>query len=263
MGFLLSITDRFPITNIPDLLGLYHNNPLGLTHEAQLLIIFLLVEVMAVFNFFIRKRDKAQFYPIVYVLLALSLLAVFYYCFQTKLPEITLNMRDHSIHKPCIGWFCQHEIVGWGWAIVGIAALTHVTYSLLCAVLQVSAQLYVEANYAEGKKWKEWKGILYALVFGIAVVGISSRSNYIFSSWVLCIVLALLILGVIIKIILDTKRMKKPLIALLIGVLFFIGVIATIMLILDCFRGLLFFVIIFLVVFISAKASKKKPANKL
>ena len=64
------------IANLPDMLGWHIGNPLGLGSIAMLLIILVLVETMSVFDYFIRHRDKPQFYPVLYTLFGVSLLAV-------------------------------------------------------------------------------------------------------------------------------------------------------------------------------------------
>lgn len=255
------ITQNSPITNLPDLLNLHHNNPLGISPIIQLIFIFVVVEVMNIFDYQIRNKDKQQYYPVLYILLGVSLAAVYYYCFQSGLKEVLVE--GLQLKKPCIGWFCQHEVVGWGWAVVGIVMLTHVIYCLLCAVMQVSAQLSVEAKMIEGKKWKEWKWALAILLLGVTVTGISyvNIRTFIspeFSSWSFIIMVAALTLFSLFKIIADSIRCHNFLWGLLIGVTTFIGLIATMMLTLECLRGLLFFIVVLVIFFSKAKASKKK-----
>ena len=150
--------NQFTPSNIPDLLNIHHNNPLGIPIIAQLLIIFVLVEVMGVFDYKIRNKGKSQYYPVLYVLLAVSLISIYYYCFQSVECFQAAIPKLKVIEDPyAIGWFCQHQIVGWGWVVVGVLALIHVIYTLLCAVMQVTAEMSVHANLVEGKKWKEWK----------------------------------------------------------------------------------------------------------
>ena len=77
--------------------------------------------------------------------------------------------------KAIIGWFCQPEFVGWPLAIVGLLLTVVVAYSVLIAVMQVVAQLTVEAKLVEGKKWKEWKGALAIFLAGFWVLCFWSR----------------------------------------------------------------------------------------
>lgn len=246
------------ITNIPDLLNLGHSNPLGINPIVQLIIVFVLVEVMAVFDFFIRKRDKAQFYPVLYTLLFLSMVAIYYYCFQTGLP----TSHIYGVDIPCIGWFCQHKTVGWGVAAFTLIALTHVIYELLCAIMQVAAQLSVEAKMIEGKKWKEWKIALGILLFGVTIISVSSFIDNTFSAWSLLILIIVLAGFSLFKIIADSVRCHNPLWGILIGLTFFLGIFAILMLTIECLRGLIFLLAFFIAVFSLAKASKKKPKKK-
>lgn len=75
------------LTNLPDLLGLHIGNPLGLSPLAMLIIILVLVCTMTLFNHQIRYRGGDRFYPVLYTLFGISLLAVFYYVFQSCLPS--------------------------------------------------------------------------------------------------------------------------------------------------------------------------------
>lgn len=246
------------ITNIPDLLNLQHGNPLGLSPIAQLIIIFVLVEVMAVFDFFIRRRGKDQFYPVLYTLLFLSFVSIYYYCFQSGLPEVTIS----GIDTPCLGWFCQHTKVGWGVAIFTLAALTHVIYALLCAIMQVAAQLSVEADMIKGKKWKEWKIALGILLLGVSIIGVSSFISNTFAAWTLLVLIIVLAAFALYKIIADSIRCHNPLWGILIGLTYFLGIIAILMFTIECIRGLIFLLAFFIAIFSLAKASKKKPTEK-
>lgn len=255
MSLVQFIHDNSPVTNLPDLLGWHHNNPLGISPLAQLIIIFVLVAVMEAFDYMIRHREKPQYYPVLYALLGVSVVAVFYYCFQNGLPLLTDSVQEN---QPCIGWFCQPSIVGWPWAIVGLIALTFVIYSLLCAVMQVAAQLSVEAGLIEDKPWKEWKWALFIVLLGCAVVGISYYFNQAVSSWAFLAFNVLLVAFVIFKIVYDCIRCRNIFWSLLIGLTFLIGITATYMLTLECLRGLIFLLVLFMVFFSRAKARKKK-----
>lgn len=261
MGLVQYINDNNPILNIPDLLNIHHDNPLGIPPVALLLFIFVVVEVMGFFNYKIRNKGKSEYYPVLYSLLAVSLIAIYYYCFQSGFPTIDIKLPGQTVSKPVIGWFCQAEVVGWPIAIVSMIALAHVCYVLLCAVMQTTAQLTVEANMIEGKKWKEWKALTLILLLGVLVIGVCSYITdfIIVSSWAILIELILMVVFVLAKIIADTIRMKNFKWGFLIGVTFFVGCIATMMLIIDCFRGLLFFLVIFMAFFSRVKASKKQP----
>ncbi|MCQ2283391.1 MAG: hypothetical protein MJZ57_00660 [Bacteroidales bacterium] len=259
MSIIDYLSANAPIYNLPDLMQLHHSNPLGIHPIAQLIFIFIVVEVMGFFNFKIRNRGKSQYYPVVSILLAVSLIAIYYYCFQSGLPAI--NETD-ALSKSCIGWFCQHQIVGWGWAVVGVVLLVHVIYTLQCAIMQVTAEMSVHAGLSEGKKWKEWKWAMLLALMGVAACGACYYAGAVAVSWALFISQAILFAFVIGKIIADGIRAKNFLWGIAIGLVFYIGLIAVIMMTIECMRGAAFFFVVILSVLASAKASKKQPKNK-
>lgn len=244
--------------NLPDLLGLHYGNPLGLPPLACLIIILVLVETMAVFNFFIRHRGKAQYYPVLYTLFGLSLLAVFYYCFLGSLPAMKFGPEAGM---PCIGWFCRKSIVGLGWAIAGVVLATHVAFTLLTAAMQITAQLSVEAGMTvEKKQWKEWKVGLFILMLGLSVAAIcyaiKPMSQLAFIAMV--VALALTVAFVLYKIVRDTVVTGRFLWALLIGLAFLLGALAAGMIITEVLHACIFVVVLVAVYLGGAKARKKK-----
>lgn len=264
MNFIQYVSDNSPFINIPDLLNLHHSNPLGISPIVQLVIIFLLSAVMYYFNWQIRNRDKQQYYPLLYTLLGVTIVVSCYYCFMGGLPEIEVNGVKGRFNKPCIGWFCQPEVVGWGWTIATIILLAFVIYSLLCAVMQATAQISVEGGMLKTKKWKEWKWALAILLLGMTLTGVSYTNEFyfispVFASWSLIGTIVLLVLFTIYKIIADSIRCHNVGWGLLIGITFLIGILTTTMFVLECLRGLFLFIVLLVVFFSRAKASKKKP----
>ena len=240
------------LTNLPDLLGLHIGNPLGLTPLAMLIIIFVVVGVMTFFNHQIRYRDGGRYYPVLYTLFGVSLLAVFYYVFQADLPKIG--------ETACIGWHCRSSLVGGvAWAIVGIALTTLVSFGLFIATMQIVAQLSVEAGMSlEEKRWKEWKWGLAIVLLGVSVIEI----NQTVGSWALIVTALLTVAFVIFKIVRDTIYCGKFLWALLIGLVFLLGTAASMALFLEVIHACVYLTV-FLVAFLArAKARKKKPAKK-
>lgn len=236
-------------------MGLHIGNPLGLTPLAMLIIIFALVAVMSVFNHQIRYRDGGRFYPLLYSLFGVSLLAVFYYVFQANLPEVDGNA--------CIGWHCHISAVGTIWAVVGTILTLWVSFQLFIATMQIVAQLSVEAGMSlEEKRWKEWKYGLAIVLFFVSVTGIVFAINKTAGSWVFIIGTCATVAFVIFKIVRDTIYCGKFLWALLIGVAFLLGTAASMALFLEVVHACVY-LIVFLVAFLSmAKARKKKPAKK-
>lgn len=244
------------LTNLPDLLGLHIGNPLGLSPLAMLIIIFVVVSVMTVFNHQIRYRDGGRFYPVLYSLFGVSLLAVFYYVFQADLPKIG--------DKACIGWHCRSLLAGGTtWAIVGIALTTIVSFGLFIATMQIVAQLSVEAGMSlEEKRWKEWKWGLAIVLLGVSVAGIAFEIDHTVGSWALLVTALITVAFVIFKIVRDTLYCGNFLWALLIGVVFLLGTAASMALFLEVIHACVYLTI-FLAAFLAmAKARKKKPAKK-
>ena len=198
------------LINLPDLLGLHIGNPLGLTPLAMLIIILVVVVVMDTFNHWIRYRNGDRYYPVLYTLFGVSLVAVFYYVFQADLPKIEENA--------CIGWHCHSSLVGLVCAIVGIVMTTLVSFGLFIATMQIVAQLSVEAGMSlEEKRWKEWKWGLAMVLFGVAVTGVSFEVNKTVGGWALLVTALVTVAFVIFKIVRDTIYCGKFLWALLIG----------------------------------------------
>ncbi len=59
------------LTNLPDLLGLHIGNPLGLSPLAMLIIIFVLVCTMTLFNHQVRYCGRDRLYPVLFTLFGL------------------------------------------------------------------------------------------------------------------------------------------------------------------------------------------------
>ena len=243
------------IANLPDLLGFHINNPLGLSPLAMLIVIFVVVSVMTVFNHFIRYRDKSQFYPVLYSLFGVSLLAVFYYVFQADLPIVD----GHA----SIGWYCHSSLVGGiFWAVVGIILTTVVSFGLFIATMQIVAQVSVEAGMSlQEKRWKEWKWGLAIVLLGISVTGIGYEIDHTFGGWAFFITALVTLAFVVIKIVRDTLYCHNFLWALLIGVVFLLGATASMTLFLDVIHACVYLVA-FLAAFMSMAKARKKKVKK-
>ena len=239
------------IANLPDLLGVHINNPLGLSPLAMLIVILVLVSVMTVFNHFIRYRDKSKYYPVLYALFGASLLAVFYYVFQADLPSVD--------NKPCLGWHCLASQVGLFGAIVGIILTTFVSFGLFIATMQIVAQVSVEAGMSlQEKRWKEWKWGLAIVLLGVSIAGIGYEINHTFGGWALFITSLVTLAFVIFKIVRDTINCHNFLWALLIGVVFLLGAAASMALFIEVIHACLYLAAFLAAFFSMAKARKKK-----
>lgn len=244
------------VFNLPDMLGWHIGNPMGLSPIAMLVIIFVLVEVMQVFNYLIRHRDQPKYYPVLYTLFGLSVVSIFYYSFQANLPEVTEGV-------PCIGWFCYSSKVGLAWAIIGIICASHVAYGMLIAAMQITAQLSVEAKMIEGKKWKVWKVGLAILLLGLAVSGISYAFNTTVGAWALAVTMVAVAIFCVVKEIIDTKRNGNACLSFLLGFAFFLGAVAAAIIITEVLHACVYIVVFLAAFFAQAKARKKKPAQKV
>lgn len=260
MNFIERISES-PITNVPELINFHHSNPLGFSDKpwGLLIFIFVMAALMEVVNFQIRHKDKPKFYPILYTLFGITLISIFYYCFMGNLP--TVNRYGE---KPCIGWFCDHDVVGdWGIAIVGLVGLVLVVYWMICAVMQVTAQMSVHAGLSEGKKWKEWKwGTIVALAgLAASVIVYIAKASPSACSWVLFGSQIVMIIFCLVKLVLDCVRTKSAW-GVAISLVFFLGIEAVIMLSIECMYGAIVFCVAILGAFASAKARKKMPKKK-
>lgn len=243
------------VANLPDMLGWHIGNPLGMGSIAMLLTIVVLVEAMSVVNYFIRHHGKDRLYPALYALFGVSLLAVFYYAFQADLPTIYKTVKS-------IGWFCYSSKVGIGWAIVCVALATHVSLGLLNAVMQITAQLSVDAGMVKGKKWKEWKGGLVVLFVGLTVSAILYTFNHAAAAWALAVSVAAVAVYSLVKLVLDTKRSGNFWYSLLIAVVFFLGSVAVTIIMVEVLHACVYLVVFLAAYLTQAKARKKKAPKK-
>lgn len=247
------------ITNLVELLGLQHSNPLGIAPVWQLVFIAVVALVMEFFLHQIRWRQKPQYYPVMFALLAVATISLYYYCFQGGLPEAHNLSHGGSYEALC--WFCDHELVGWGWAIVGIVASIVVTYILLCAVQQACAQLTMYADPAQvvSKPWKEFKfGIFVALLPVILVlIGLMVKPSI--TSWMFLAGCFCLLAFVVVKAILDSRRTKSVAWGISINLVFLLTMLPICILSVGMIECAYAFIIGILALFTGAKARKKEP----
>ncbi len=240
------------LTNLPDLLGIHIGNPLGLSPLAMLIIIFVLVSTMTFFNHQVRYCGKDSYYPALYTLFGLSLLAVFYYVFQADLPQLE--------GKPCIGWYCHERLAGGIYLAILGSVLTAVTsFGIFIATMQIVAQVSVEAGMSlEQKRWKEWKWGLAIVLIGVCVTGITYEFARPVAGWMMVITVVLTVAFAIFKIVRDTMNCGNFLWALLIGLVFLLGTAASMTLFLDVIHACVYLVLFLAAFMAQAKARKKK-----
>ena len=266
MGLSEFISSNAPVTNLPELIGMHHNNPLGIPVAAQLIIILLLSATMFTVNQLISYRGKQKLYPVLYTLLGLTLVATYYYCFIDSSYLRTCSRIEgtgfYSVDfepRAIIGWFCMPSIVGWGTAIVSLILITFVIYAILSATMQTVAELSVNGGMSlETKPWKEWKIAVFMMLIGTLATTAALFSSPKTSSWLLIVTEILLIGFSIYKVIADTRRTQGFGWGLLIGTIYFVAIQASMMLTLECLRGCVFFIILLAAFLTQAKARKKK-----
>lgn len=247
-----------PVTNIPDLLNWHHSNPLGIVPMVSLIFILVIVLIMAYVNYTIRYKGLSQNYPILYSLFGISMLAMLYYCFQGDLP--TYMLPGATVPDIRIGWFVDPNIVGLGWALLGVVLLSVVLYIMLSAIMQITAQISFVGGMKD-RKWKEWKSVIIAIMTFTLVSGISlALQYYLFAFWAMVAMLALTIVLVTVKAIVDCKRCKSPIYGIGGGIAFLIGLIPIEILTLECLNGFVYFAVVIIALLSIAKARKKKDA---
>ena len=259
MSLVEYINENAPLTNLnelPGLMGFQHDNPIGLPSWVQLVIIFVLAEILGFVNWRVRHKGESEYYPLLYTLLGVTLLACGYYCFQCIFPEY--KVWPDLDPRPFIGWFCMPSIVGWPLALVLLVLLTHVIYNIISATMQTVAQLNVEAGFTEGKPWKEWKIEVFIMTIGALLTVVALFASYTVSSWMLIVGEVAIVLFIIYKIIADTVRSRKFGWSLLTSLVFFVSVEVCYMLTIECLRGCVAFIVLLAAFLTQAKARKKK-----
>lgn len=258
----MSITEliaaKSPITNLVDLLGIQHSNPLGIDPVWQMVILAVLALVMEVFHFQIRWRQKPQYYPILFAFLGVITLGLYYYCFQSGLPTALNSARTGEYTAFC--WFCDNNIVGWGWAIVGIITFIAIAYILLCAIQQTCAQLTMYANpeLVKTKPWKELKLGVFISLLPVVLVLIGLLISPTATSWMFLGGGLAFLAFVIVKMVLDCKRTKSALWGIGINLAFLIGIIPILTLSVSLIECSYAYIIAILAFFTGSKARKKE-----
>lgn len=249
------IVSHQPISNIPSLLGLHHDNPLGVHPLVPLCIILLLAVAIHIVNYHIRHRGADKLYPTLYALLGASVLVSFYYCFMGDLP--LFYDKDVQASEICVGWFCQHDNVGYFWSIVGVLLLTYTVTIMINALMQTMAQLSVDAGYADNKPWKEWKWALGIMLLGASAAAIADSFNPVVASWIILCMETILTFFIIGKTVADCIRSHKVGYSILMGVVFFLTFLVITMFTIEALEGYIYILLFLVFIFSSSKARKK------
>ena len=249
------IVSHQPISNLPSLLDLHHSNPLGVHPLVPLCLMLLLAVAMHIILYRVSYRNADRLYPVLYALLGVEVLVAFYYCFMGNLP--LFYDSDVKAREISVGWFCQHDIVGYFWSIVGVLLLTYTVSVMANALMQTMAQLSVDAGFTENKPWKEWKWVLGIMLFGMSAATIADSVNPVTGSWILLCTEVLQTLAIIGKAVADGIRMHNAWRGLLFGVVFFLAFQAITMLTIEALEGYIYILLILVFIFSCTKARKK------
>ena len=252
------INANAPMSNIPELLNLHHSNPLGLHPIAIPILLLVLAVAMRVVTLIINKNEHRNLYPLLYSLWWLSVAATYYYCFSGDLPlfeDVDLGRKEI-----CIGWFCQRQVVGIGWSIVGVALLSYVAYNMFNVLLHVIAHQSDRMDLSE-KQWREWNWIIVTMLLGASAAGIADDTAPITGIWIMIAYHVAVFLMVLVKLVVDTVRTRLFWRCLLSATCFLVVFEAITMLAIECIEGYIYLFLPIVALFVSADARYHKKQN--
>ena len=244
-----------PMSNLPELLNLHHGNPLGLHPIAIPIFLLVLAVAMHVTTHRIYYKDKRSLYPLLYTLVGLAVVSTYYYCFSADLPlfeDIDLHRKEISV-----GWFCQRNVVGIGWSMLGEVLLTYIVYILMTAVMQLVAHLSDTMGMSE-KQWLEWQYVIFVMLLGAAIAGLLDEFAPIAGVWVMVVYQVLMLLMIVAKMVVDIVRTRNVGRCLLVAFTFFVGIEAVTMLAIECIEGYIYVFIPVVCIFATVSVRYKK-----
>ena len=247
-----------PMSNIPELLNLHHSNPLGLHPIVIPIFLLVLAIIMRIIIYLIHKKDRKDLQPKLLILWCVSLFATYYYCFSGDLPlfrDIDLNSTEI-----CIGWFCQRQVVGVGWSLLGVVMLSFVTYCMITVMLHLVSIQSDRMGLGENE-WREWYWIIILMLVGASAAGIADDFAPITGIWILIAYLVAIIVTTVIKMVIDTVRTRRFGNSLVCTVFFLISFEAITMLAIECIEGYIYLFIPIVALFASADHHFIKKSN--
>ena len=253
------INTNAPMSNIPELLNLHHSNPLGL-HPIVIPIFLLLMAIaMRIVTILIYKKERHNLYPLLYSLWWGSVVAAYYYCFSGDLPLFTdVDLNRSEI---CVGWFCQRQVVGVAWSLLGVALLSYVVYSMFNVLLHVIAHQSDRMGLSE-KHWREWSWIVAVMLLGASAAGIADDFIPITGIWIMIGYHVVVFLLTLTKLIVDTHRTHLFHRCLLSAACFLVVFEAITMLAIECIEGYIYLFVPIVGLFFSADFRYKKNIKK-
>ena len=253
------ISANAPMSNLPELLGLHHSDPLGLHPIVIPVFLLLLAVAMHVISHQIYYKQRGNLFSWLYVLLVVAIISTYYYCFSGDLPHFV----DWQLHNDeiSIGWFCQQSIVGLGWSLVGELLLTYVVYTFLSALMLMVE--YVSDNRGmEETAWQEWQYLIFVMLLGAAIAGVVDYFAPITSVWIMIVYQLLMLFITIAKLIADIVRSHKVGRCLFAAVSFFVGIEAVTMLAIECIEGYIYIFLPVVVIISIASTRYRKKQGK-
>lgn len=249
------INANAPMSNIPELLNLHHSNPLGL--HPIVIPAFLLVSaiVLRIITILVYKKESRTLYPLLYSLWWVAVAATYYYCFSGDLP--LFEDTDLGRTEISVGWFCQKQIVGLGWSLVGVALLSYVAYSMLNVLFHVIAHQSDRMGLNE-KQWREWSWIVAAMLLGASAAGIADDFIPITGIWIMIGYHVVVLLMTVAKLIVDIHRTHLFWRCLFSAVCFLVVFEAITMLAIECIEGCIYLFVPIVGLFFSADYRYKK-----
>lgn len=244
-----------PMSNIPELLNLHHSNPLGLHPIVVPVLLLVLAVAMRIVNTVIYKKERCELYPWLYAMWWFSMVAAYYYCFSGDLP--LFEDVDLGRTEICIGWFCQRQVVGLGWSLLGVALLSYTAYSMFNVFLHIIAHQSDRMGLTE-KQWREWNWIIVVMLLGASVAGIADDFAPITGVWIMIAYHVVVFLMVLAKLVVDTVRTHLFWRCLLSAVCFLVVFEAVTMLAIECIEGYIYLFLPIVGLFVSADAHYKK-----
>ena len=254
------ISTNAPMTNLPELLNLHHSNPLGLHPIVIPIFLLLLAVAMHITTYRIYFKDHRNLYLLLYTLVALAVVATYYYCFADDLPLFEDWQLDRK--EICVGWFCQRAVVGVGWSILGEVLLTYVVYCFMTALIQLVAHLS-DTMGMEERQWKEWQYVIIVMLLGAAVAGVADEFAPITGVWIMVVYQLLMLIMVVVKMFVDISRSHNAGRCLIVAICFFIGIEAVTMLAIECIEGYIYVFLPVVFVFSTVSVRYKKKQKKV
>ncbi len=251
--FLSSLSEYIgshaPMTNIPALLGIHHSNPLAFHPIVIPLFLLVLCVALRVVSHYVYRKERRGLYPLLYTLWWAAVAATYYYCFSGDLPLYTDTSLGRS--EICVGWFCQRQIVGLAWSLLGVALLSYVVYIMLNVLLHVIAHQSDRMGLSE-KHWHEWSWIVVAMLLGASAAGIADDLEPIVGIWIMIGYHLLVLLMTLVKLIADTRRTRLFGRCLLSALCFLVVFEAVTMLAIECIEGYIYLFVPIVGLFFSA-----------